>query len=166
MARRRQQAWKLLECEWKRREQEYQARAGMFLRPRSACLWSILLENGVIGTTHSNCSDRLLNQTGRDHDDSARQFATVFFENVCRPCGFNNPRGWFESGAITRSRRTTARLCRNLQLSAPRCVADPGGSAAGQWSRNSPLSRKSRHRGDDDRWHPRNGNEPELPGFE
>jgi 6-phosphogluconolactonase len=48
MARRRQQAWKLLECEWKRREQEYQARAGMFLRPRSAWLWSILLENGIL----------------------------------------------------------------------------------------------------------------------
>ena len=39
----------------------------------------------------------------------------------------------------------------NFQFSAPRCVANPGRSAARQWSRHSPLSGGSRHRGDDAR---------------
>ena len=104
--------------------------------------------------------------TGCIHHDSTQSFTTFLFDSLCRACGGNTSTGWFAPGAVGRSHRAARRLCRNLQFSAPRCVADPSRSTARQWSRHSSLSGESRHRGADARRHPRDGHEPELFGLE
>ena len=112
------------------------------------------------------CFHRHLEQTGCFHHDSTGQFPTIVFENLCRTCGVHTPHAWITSRATGRIDRATLRLCRNLQFSAPRYVADSGGSAARKWTWHSPFPGESRNRGDDARWHLRAGHKPKLPGFE
>ena len=111
-------------------------------------------------------SVRPINQAGWFAMTRTRRFAAFVPEGLRRTGGDNPAHRGFAPGASGRGRRAAHRLCRYLQLSAPRCASNPGGPAARQRSRHPPLPGGSRHRGDDARRHPRDGHQPELPGVE
>src|SRR5262249_25673833 len=95
-------------------------------RSRTLCRSGSFLLNWYTQPPYTTCSscipqpDRLF-----DHD-SSRKFPTFVFANLCRSCGDNTPHAWVAAGAIGKSRQTTGGLCRNLQFSTPRCIANPG----------------------------------------
>ena len=105
-------------------------------------------------------------QIGRIYHDSNGPFPTLVLENRRRCCRGGAPRGICDASGSRCGRRAADGVCRDFQLTAPRRVADAGGSAPRQWPGHSPLSCRSHQRSDGTRRHPRDGHESELPGAE
>ena len=97
----------------------------------------------VLINADRNCGSGLCGGLGgaRCHlcHEPTQSLPTVIPEDVNRTGGDLPLDGFVASDRSARSRRTAPRLCRHLQLSAPRRAADPGGPAARQWSRHPPL---------------------------
>ena len=72
------------------------------------------------------------------------RFPTLVPEDLGRTGGDDPAARRLAAGAIGGSRGAAHRLCRHLQLPAPRRAADPGGPAARQRSRHPPFPGRSR----------------------
>src|SRR6266545_4032683 len=106
-------------------------------------------EEAVCLDPAADCFYRSTNHATSCQHDSTGRFPARVFESLL--CTGRRLIAAAESvrGAIGRSQGAAHGLCGNLQFASPRCAADAGGSAARQWSRHSPVSGESHHRGHD-----------------
>src|SRR6266513_242336 len=97
----------------------------------------------------ADCLYRSTHYATSSQHDSAGRFPARVFEGFLCAGGGRTAAGGSAQGAIARSQGTAHGLCGHLQFASPRYAADPGGPAAWQWPRHSPVSGESHHRGHD-----------------